>query len=159
VNFNDLLEIYLYAHARLESSANHYQLRNQFDRDKILSDILVGKKAEFNVYYELLKKYPDVSRPDCKIYDDHQKSFDADLYIPSKDIYVHVKAHTKNAKVKNSWTFQRIDPVVKEPESNHWLALCSGIDFLNFKIGWLNACDAEYKETLGNFPSKCAIYL
>lgn len=90
------------------SSADKYARRNQFNIDKIMYDIKVGKLGEEGVYQKISQLYPDLSKPDYKIYDKKDKSWDSDLSDPIKHIKVGVKTQDIKSEVSygRSWVFQ-----------------------------------------------------
>lgn len=106
-----------FADARVNENQALYQARGGFKRD----DILTGALAELAAY-KLLRSYGfKISRPDFKIYERGQKSFDADLQSETKKF--HVKGQTKkSAKIYgNSWLMQRSDPLVKGAQLNNYI--------------------------------------
>jgi hypothetical protein len=105
------------------SSLSEYEKRNQFDKNKIINDIYNGKKAEFLVYNYLISRQKKLMSPDLNIYEKHEKSYDADLYLYLKDINIHVKSHKVNGNFTVSWVFQKRDPLLLEKKENDYLAL------------------------------------
>ena len=53
-----------FAQDSVESSANKYARRNQWNVAKIMDDIRNGKIAEEMVYQKVSELYPNISKPD-----------------------------------------------------------------------------------------------
>ena len=103
------------------SSFPEYKKRNQYNKDKIINDIYIGKSAEFLVYNFLISKQKQLAPPDLTIYKKHKKSYDADLRL--KDVNIHVKSHKVNGNFPISWVFQKNDPLLLQRKDNDYLAL------------------------------------
>jgi hypothetical protein len=103
------------------SSLSEYKKRNQVNKDKIVNDIYNGKKAEFLVYNFLIAKQKEINSPDLNVYEKHNKSYDADLFL--KDISIHVKSHRVSGSFPVSWVFQKKDPLLTQLTDDNFLAL------------------------------------
>jgi hypothetical protein len=123
-----------FAKLSVESSADKYAQRNQFNVEKIMKDIKVGKIGEELVHQELSQKYPQLSLPDHNIYDKANKSWDPDLKDPS-GVRIAVKSQNIDSALEydDSWVFQGgIDRerdcdsgIFKESDPNHYVAFVS----------------------------------
>ena len=118
--------------ASVDTSTDKYASRNQFNRTKIVSDILTGKLAEELVYQKLKDYYLDLTEPDYAIYDKKNKSWEADLRVPSENLRIAVKSQTEDAARRwgRSWVFQLgnardYDKEVVLKKNNHYVALVS----------------------------------
>lgn len=103
-----------------------YATRNQFDNKKRKRDQITGKLGEFAVYLFLKDKYPDLTEPDCNIYEKKNKTWDFDL--KAKDINIHVKTqdYASSLKYSLSWTFQKNDKeIFKSNSDNQYVAFVS----------------------------------
>jgi hypothetical protein len=132
-----------FANKVVDTNIDMYKRRNQFDRDKIIDDIIVGKIGEFAVCNMIVThKKLECTLPDVMIYGRGGKSFDADLSAwhdkGDKSWYFHVKTMKKEAAERwgLSWSFQVEDPLVTDPEAfnQHYLALCELIDYTTVDI-------------------------
>lgn len=90
--------------------------------NKIISDIYLGKMAEYAVWNYLMSQDKLPTEPDISIYPNKIKSYDADLKIG--DTKIHVKSCVYNERFPNSWVFRPNDPIVKNPDDNDFVALC-----------------------------------
>lgn len=133
----------------------------QIDADKFQETVARSKACEYAVYQHLRNSNKKCTLPDIKIYDEQDKSYDADIYCYDSNTFIHVKSINKESVEKYglSWIVSKYDPVVKFPQSNHWYALTVFKDYDEISIiGWLNASKAIYKPTQLNHPTKKAIY-
>jgi hypothetical protein len=103
------------------SSLEEYKKRNQFDKEKIINDIYNGKVAEFMVYNFLILKQKKVNSPDLNIYENYNKSYDADLSLQGANI--HIKSHNVNSNFPVSWVFQKKDSLITKIKDDDFLAL------------------------------------
>lgn len=161
-NISDSLisRVYSYALEHYESSKDLYHKRNNASKDKIINDIFQGKLAEYKVYTHLREQGKSVTYPDLTIFNPNKKSYDADIICDSK-IAIHVKScsNTSAEKYGLSWCMGINDPIVINPQSNHWLALCLFNGFKDIQIvKWVNSKQAIYKPTKLKHKTKCAIY-
>jgi hypothetical protein len=128
---------YQFANNSVKTNEDEYAKRNQKNVTKIISDILIGKIAEYAVYNLLISKGKKCNEPDIAIYDRYSKSFDADLYSDGKK--VHVKAQTlESAKAfGTSWSFQKQDVLTYKPSNDDYICLCQvnglEVSILSFK--------------------------
>lgn len=97
-----------FASNSVSSSADKYAHRNQTDIAKIMRDIRNGKIAEEIVYSVFSKQYPNLSKPDLKIYSKKDKSWDPDLKDTSSDLRIAVKSRDIEYVLhyNESWVFQ-----------------------------------------------------
>jgi hypothetical protein len=142
------------------TNQDHYKDRNNTTEN--LKNILSSSKAcEYIVYQHLRACNKKCTLPDIKIYKPHEKNYDADLYCYDTNIHIHVKSVSIESAKKygHSWIVQKNDPIVNNPQNNHWYCF---VEFTNMKkiriIGWLNCTKAIYKPTKLNHSSKLAIY-
>lgn len=111
----------LFAKNSVETNVEMYALHNQTNKEKILSDIYLGKMAEWAVFNYLLSKEKKCSAPDVAIYPKRWKSFDADLTINDGD-KLHVKSCMAVSHYEISWVFSSKDPVTHSPSPNEFVA-------------------------------------
>lgn len=113
-----------FANDVVSSNKDEYARRKQFNINKIIDDIYIGKLAEFATYKILKTKRDTVTVPDIGIYSKNRKSFSADLTMDSYSI--HVKARkTEFAKKYNlSWSFQAYDSLIKSPTEYDLISFC-----------------------------------
>lgn len=160
IDYELLNDISEYARKHLDSSYKHYSNRAvSSSRTKIYQDILKGKIAEFNLYFHLIEKGYRLDPPCLKVY--QNKTYDSDLYIPNKNTHIHVKSVSIKSykRFGLSVTFQKNDPLIILPQSNHWICIMREIDFLSYSPSkWVNSLDADYKPTKLRHPSKLALY-
>ena len=124
-----------FAKASVNTSADKYARRNQFDVEKIVKDIRNGKIGEEGVYEKLAVTLPGLSKPDHNIYDKRDKSWSPDLSDASSSIRVAVKSQDIESAINfgESWVFQfgnggKYDcdtGVFKEVDPNHYVAFVS----------------------------------
>ena len=110
-----------YSNEVYQSIKEKYADRNQSGKDKIKQDIYIGKMAEYAVYNYLAKNGKDVTPPDIMIYNKHDKSFGADLYV-NKTSPLHIKSCMHVDTLHNSWLFQPNDPVTILPKEDDMIA-------------------------------------
>tara|TARA_R110002167_G_C12334481_1_gene620511 strand:- start:40 stop:555 length:516 start_codon:yes stop_codon:yes gene_type:complete len=135
----------LFSKFSVYSSLDEYERRNQTNKDKIISDIYNGKKAEFMVYNFLLDKSRKLNSPDINIYDKFLKSYDADLVL--SNVNIHVKSHKTNINFPVSWLFQKNDPLIKINSDKDYLALVV-LDFNQNYMYLKNINEVEFKEPI-----------
>ena len=111
----------LFSRFSVYSSLDEYSRSNQKNKEKIVSDIYNGKKAEFMVYNFFLHKSYDLNSPDVNIYHKFMKSYDADLILTN--VKLHVKSHKINTNFPVSWLFQKNDPLLTTTDENNFLSL------------------------------------
>jgi hypothetical protein len=97
-----------FAKDSVNTSADKYARRQQFDIEKIIKDIRNGKIGEEGVYQKVSEIYPDLSKPDHNIYDKKNKSWDPDLKDAESNIRVAVKSQDIDSSIHfgESWVFQ-----------------------------------------------------
>ena len=116
-----------------------YAERKQTDVKKIISDIYIGKMAEFAVWNYLQQDGKDATFPDIVIYSAKKKSYDAD--ITSGDVKIHVKCCVAMGVYPISWVFQPNDPVTINPSNKDFLALVSIEADNSFNAYFVKAAD------------------
>jgi hypothetical protein len=118
----------------IESNKDEYARRKQSNLTKIKNDILVGKLAEWGVYFIYLKRGRYLNTPDMQIYPKEYKSFDPDL---SWGMYnLHIKAQTVESSLRygNSWIFQAKDPLF-EFSNGHDIVVGCRVSIDDFERG------------------------
>jgi hypothetical protein len=169
VDYDLFINIQKYALAHAESSASHYQSRNQ-STDKMFMNCLTGKLAEWCNYQSLIEAGYILEKPPCMlIFSQGNKSYDADLVVLGKDkqIYdspkhVHVKSVSSETYKKYGASFlvQANDPIVKNPDEHHYYSVMLQVSLTEYKFHkWLSTINAVYKKPITNLPSKLAVYL
>jgi hypothetical protein len=144
---DDYDKCFLFATKWAPTSIKHYQKRNQFDREKIISDQTIGKFAELGVYKLFTENMKlECSNPDFNIYENKCKSFDPDLVV--LDYKIHVKSCRINTW--DSWTLQysgsgsgHKDKVLYDGEPNNFIALCF-VDTRNLLVKLAGIMDTNY---------------
>ena len=94
-----------------------YKKRGSFKRD----DIVVGALAELAVYRFLKEQGIKTNRPDFKIYEKGQKSFNPDLTDGTRHFHVKGQSISSAKRYGNSWLMQRSDKLTKEPTRYHYI--------------------------------------
>jgi hypothetical protein len=94
--------------------------QNNVKEEKLISDIYLGKMAEFAVWNFLHKQKKNATFPDINVYESYRKNYDADIMIG--ETKVHVKSCSEN-NYGNSWVFRPSDPIVSNPDENDFVAL------------------------------------
>jgi hypothetical protein len=121
------------------TNVEKYAERNQSDVKKIISDIYIGKMAEYAVWNYLQRDGKDATFPDIAIYPAKKKSYDAD--ITAGDIKSHVKCCVAMGVYPISWVFQPNDPVTINPSNKDFLALVSIEEDNSFNAYFIKAAD------------------
>jgi hypothetical protein len=102
-----------FAEKVVQTNIDCYKDRNQNSIEKIKKDILIGKLAEWGVFfvYHFVRGKMNISSPDMRIYSIKDKSFDADLKFGLFNL--HVKSQTSESAYRygDSWVFQIKDPL------------------------------------------------
>ena len=112
-----------YACNEYESSKKKRYQRNQFNKERIIQQNIIGKIGEFAAMFYLLDQCKQCSSPDMKIYKGKKKSFDADLVLDNQPLHVKSQSKASSDYFKCvSWTFQKggkgaghTDPLTKRP--------------------------------------------
>jgi hypothetical protein len=112
----------------VDTNIDEYERRNQFDKDKIIDDIYVGKIAEFATYKLLKRRGKNVVEPDCQVYGSSKKSFSADLKDGSFEYHVKCMKASAARRFGLSWSFQKSDKLVTKPKANDIIVLCEYTD-------------------------------
>lgn len=113
-----------FAQRRLFGSHTLYKKRGENDLAKIRQDIYCGALAEFAVYNYLQMDNLDCSEPDLQIYASKAKSYAPDLVAGGKNIHVKSQSQESADRWGLSWTFQRLDPLLKHAKPDDFIALC-----------------------------------
>lgn len=113
-----------FSHKRIWGSHKLYKQRGETNIAKIQDDIYAGALAEFAVYNYLKMDNRDCTEPDLEIYASNAKNYSPDLI--SEDLKIHVKSQTAESAERwgLSWSFQRVDPLIKMPTEKDYIALC-----------------------------------
>jgi len=104
-----------FAERSFKSSLDEYARRKQINEHKIKNDIMLGKLAEFGVYFIYLERgRNNITTPDINVYNHTEKSFSPDLKWGLFNL--HVKSQTLESanRYGNSWVFQSKDPVINQ---------------------------------------------
>lgn len=112
------------------TNVDRYAERNQFDVDKIIDDIFVGKLAEYASYKLLLSRGKQVKEPDTQVYSARKKSFSADLTDGINHYHVKCMKKSTAERFGLSWSFQIEDKLVAKPADTDVMILCEidGVD-------------------------------
>lgn len=95
----------------IETNKDEYARRKQSNLVKIKNDILIGKLAEWGVYFIYLCRGRYLNTPDMQVYPKEHKSFDPDLRWGLYNL--HIKSQTQESFMRygDSWIFQAKDPL------------------------------------------------
>lgn len=166
-----------FAKSSVDSSADKYARRNQFDVEKIIKDIRNGKAGEEAVYEKVSAMFPDISKPDHEIYSKKDKSWSPDLIDETSGTHIAVKSQDIESALafEDSWVFQYNNGksydcdtgIFKDKNDLHYVAFVSlnipkrkGLIRAIVKVKWLHdkkLFKEMKKESLrGN---KMAVYL
>lgn len=163
IDFDTLLRINKYAEEHTNSSFEFYSNRtSNLDKTVAFQHCLKGKIAEFNLYYYLIERGYELNPPDLAIYSHHKKTYESDLYVPKSDTYLHVKSigFSSQKKYGLSIVFEKKDPLVSNPKSNHYIVPMIEMSFLEYRVhSFINAPNASFAPTITPQSTKCAIYL
>jgi hypothetical protein len=116
-----------FANQYINENADLYLSRNHSVKEKVVQDIVNGKLAEWMIYYAIKKNGGNCSYPDMIVYPPHTKDYSSDLILTLDNgdkKLIHVKSHNLNSNYPVSWLFQPNDPLVSNPASNDYIALC-----------------------------------
>jgi hypothetical protein len=95
-----------------ETNADEYARRGQTDIEKIKDDIVIGKLAEWGVYFFYLSLgRSNISSPDMRIYGSKDKSFDPDLRWGNFNLHIKAQNEDSSRKFGDSWIMQSKDPL------------------------------------------------
>lgn len=100
-----------FAKAVYQTNQEEYERRGQSNKWLIIQQIADGKLAEFAVWKYMKSFGYQLSMPDCNIYDEVEKSYEADLYYGIYDIHVKSISVENARKYGQSYLFQRSDPI------------------------------------------------
>lgn len=114
-----------FAEKRAAGSSELYRRRGELCNNKIYLDALTGAVGEWGAYQFLKQAGLNPKKPDMKIYDKANKSFDADLNADGAKFHVKSQNLASRNRYGDSWLLQRHDKVVKAPEDNEYFILTS----------------------------------
>lgn len=141
----DLLRVKEFAHNR-SMNTKLYRNRGNFK----YCDIIVGALSEIAVHHYLWENGIECTEPDFTIYDDKNKSYDADLVAPYNkypyEKYFHIKSQSiaqANKPWANSWLLQKNDPIVTSAANNHYL-VCTVVDPNSLEVEILGKVALNY---------------
>lgn len=101
-----------FAERVLITNKDEYSKRKQFNLSKIKNDILLGKLAEWGVYFIYLSEGRiNINIPDMSIYSAQHKSFDADLHWGLYNLHIKSQSFESSNRYGDSWIFQAKDPL------------------------------------------------
>ncbi|NJO65839.1 MAG: hypothetical protein HC836_49545 [Richelia sp. RM2_1_2] len=143
-----------FGNAVLSTNEDMYFKRNQENREKLLQDLINGKKAEYMMFNYLHSVGKKVSPPDIMVYQVQSKNFEADLLFGK--IKIHVKSCLQESIFPISWVFQPEDELVKNPTSNDFLALVVMSD--NPYCYLIAASEVKYGNPIKESLNKAVIY-
>lgn len=124
-----------FAERSYKSSADMYASRKQVNESKIKQDIMLGKLAEFGVYFIYLANgRTNITAPDLNIYPAKQKSFDPDLRWGLFNLHIKSQTIESANRYGDSWVFQSNDPAVKSP-NEYDIFVGTGITYSDFGNG------------------------
>lgn len=123
----------------VETNLDCYARRQQFDRDKIVDDIIVGKLAEVACRKLLIARGMVPNDVDFAIYGKKKKSFDSDLIArvgEGNEWRFHVKCMKEGtaSRFGLSWSFQVQDSLVTCAAENDYLMLCQLNDYFTVDV-------------------------
>ena len=122
--------------------------------EKLVKQHYQAKLCEWYVYFYLIYKNYDCTKPDMTVYSALNKSYDADLYIKNKSLRIHVKC--LNIKLK-SVLFQKDE--IKDFGENDYICIVKYENNTFEIISFKSALDYIYLSPKKNMPSKVAVYL
>jgi hypothetical protein len=152
-----------FAVKRVTGSSDLYALRGEPRKEKMVHDILVGALGEWAIEEHLTSLGYECTKPDMKIYDKANKSFDADLFVDDVEIHVKSQGMASVKRYGNSWLLQRYDKIVAEPRDDQLFAF-TNVDVEKKTatiLGFCWASDMIYGEckVWSYKKTKVAIYL
>ena len=101
-----------FAEKVVDTNIDEYSKRNQSDIEKIKKDILIGKLAEWGVYFIYLERNrTKIDPPDMKVYNAWNKSFEPDLKWGLYNLHIKSQIAESSERYGDSWVFQAKDPL------------------------------------------------
>jgi hypothetical protein len=101
-----------FAERSYQTNIDCYALRKQTSPEKIKQDIMLGKLAEWGVYFIYLARgRQSICPPDLQVYDASRKSFDPDLHWGLYNLHVKSQTFESADRYGDSWIFQSKDPL------------------------------------------------
>ena len=168
IDYDTFKNIEAYALRHYENSKEIYASRGQ-NLKKLFNDIIRGKVAEYNAYYQLIEKNYILNKPELEI-KTNTACYDADLIIIGKDkeVYdnakhVHVKSVSKDSyeKYGASFLIEKNDPIVSRPDEHehHYYCVLVERSFLVYDfLHWIDVREVKYSAPKMNLPTKYAVY-
>lgn len=163
---NLLDKTYIFAANSVKTSIDFYATRGQSDLKKVTWDIRNGKLAEEISYSLLSQTFPNLSTPDYQIYQDKQKSWDADL--KNDKVQIAVKSQDKKTAERFglSWVFSKNDTNVFDKQDQQHYACFVMLDLERslgvlkaiVSIEWLKKNNLFKPLRKQNLSSKVAVY-
>ena len=95
----------------ISTNKDEYARRKQSDLTKIKKDIIVGKLAEWGVYFIYLNRERYLIPPDMKVYPPENKSYDPDLRWGLYKLHIKAQTFESSSRYGDSWIFQAKDPL------------------------------------------------
>ena len=96
----------------INTNVDEYAKRKQSDIEKIENDILIGKLAEWGVYFIYLERNRNnIDPPDMKVYNVRNKSFEPDLKWGLYNLHIKSQIAESSERYGDSWVFQAKDPL------------------------------------------------
>lgn len=142
----------LFAENCYQTNKDEYERRNQTKKEKIISDIWIGKMCEYAVFNYLYAAGKKPTPPDIVIYPPKSKTFDEDINCSGN--LIHVKSCMKVDNYDPSWLFQPNDPLTIRPRDN---------DYIFFVLAELpnewSGMILPAKELIGKYEKPVAAYL
>lgn len=101
-----------FAERVLVTNKDEYSKRKQYNTEKIKKDIILGKLAEWGVYFiYLCRGNFNINTPDMSIYSKENKSFDSDLKWGLYNLHIKSQSYESSYRYGDSWIFQAKDPL------------------------------------------------
>ena len=100
-----------FAERVIETNKDEYARRKQSDLTKIKNDIVIGKLAEWGVYFIYLKRGRYLNTPDMQVYPKEHKSYDPDLRWGLYNLHIKSQTYQSFVRYGDSWIFQAKDPL------------------------------------------------
>jgi hypothetical protein len=101
----------VFADRVVRTNKDEYSRRYQTNLEKIKKDIVIGKLAEWGVYFIYLTRGRYLNTPDMQIYPKEHKSFDPDLQWGLYNLHIKAQTYESFARYGDSWIFQAKDPL------------------------------------------------
>lgn len=125
-----------FANRVVETNKDEYARRKQSDLAKIKNDIVIGKLAEWGVYFIYLERGRYLNTPDMQIYPKETKSFDPDLRWGLYNLHIKSQTYESAERYGDSWIFQTKDPLF-EFSNEYDIVIGCRVSFDDFERGAL----------------------